>query len=180
MFLDIALGIGGMLVFSFLTGVEPTLSLMLFCSGCALLPDLDFVWHFLRRRPIDRHAHRHRELLHTPLLLLSLLFFVLFPFGVEYAILATLLTFAHFVHDSIGIGWGVRWLFPFRNDSFKFFENGSFLAVRTPTQVAEAAEARGDDDWFRNIYMRPSKTLLMEMAILGFAIGILLFVRWQS
>ncbi len=179
MFLDIAIGIGGALLFAFFTEHELTTLLLLVSICLALLPDLDFVWHLFRGKAIDKHAHEHRNLLHYPLLLLPFVFCCAFPFGFEYALLATVLTGGHFVHDSIGIGWGVQWLYPFDKRYFKFFEDGKNLCGRSPEQVAFAAERHGDDDWLKNIYLRPNRTLLLELGILGFVMGILLYVRWQ-
>src|SRR6185436_6524853 len=109
MLLDIGVGILAALWFG-----EPVWLGILF----ALLPDIDAVINFARFRS-TRFAYRHRDLLHLPIIYVLIAFAVYF-FNPPVAALFLICTLLHFVHDSIGIGWGVQWLWPFCTDHFSF------------------------------------------------------------
>lgn len=152
MFLDIIIGIGGSLIYAFLMDADITVPLV----GCgilfALLPDIDFLLMLLKRRKIDRFAHEHRDILHYPLLLVPGLFLILLPFGWDFALFGSLLSLAHFVHDSVGIGWGVKWFFPFSRRLNKLRDNGRWFVSRTPEEVRHIADAHGNDDWVKQYF----------------------------
>ncbi len=179
MFLDIAVGIFGVTVFVHLTGAEPSAWLFTFAIACALLPDADVLFHLLRGHPLGKYAHRHRTFLHYPLLFLPAVFLTLLPLGFSYSFMATGLVCWHFLHDSVGIGWGVQWQYPFGKRYYKFMDAGSFVRGRTPQQVEQVAAKRGDPDWLRNTYFRPSPTLILElvMLVIAFTAAMYLLIR---
>ena len=170
MFLDIAVGILGALGFSRLTGAELEPVLVGFAVACALLPDADALLHIVRGRGFGKSAHMHRSLLHYPLLLIPGVFVLVLPFDLQLAVLASLLVTAHFVHDSIGIGWGVAWLYPFDRRLYKLLDDGRLIRWRTSEQVEHDAHKHGDPDWLRHTYLRPSRTLIIELVALAAAV----------
>ena len=48
--------------------------------------------------------------------------------AVAWAMFFGLAVFLHFVHDSVGIGWGIKWLWPFSRKAYKCFseKDGAF------------------------------------------------------
>jgi len=170
MLLDIAIGILGALLYADMA--NKSLTIILIATGVcfALLPDIDFVIHILRKKSSGRFVHQHRDLLHYPLLYLIGIFVLILPFGFGFAVFATSISFAHFLHDSIGLGWGIKWFFPFSDHSYKFFYDGKIVTSWTPGQLADQVAQHGDDHWLKNTYLRPSKTLLLELSVFLYAI----------
>ena len=183
MFLDIGLGIFAALGVSARWGVPLTFWFAVAGAVFALLPDLDFIAVVLRRR----NALHHREGLHYPLLFVPIGTLVCWYFGGEWATLFALASLGHFVHDSIGIGWGVQWLYPFIKDHYSFFYiyKPRWRAERLPRRwfyiwkhdEIDALDARyGDPDWIRNIYFKWHPYAVAEFAV--FIIAVFLFFFW--
>lgn len=178
MILDIALGIFLSAFAVKFLNLELTYWLVLACVGFVLLPDMDFLaaWKF------KGTAHQHRDLFHYPLILIPLGAIVLLFLGWQWSFLFALGGFLHFLHDSISLGWGVKWLFPFNNKNYAFFRGGvaaekSFpfrvFYKWTPEEVEKMAREHGDPEWFKHIYLRPSATLIVEILFLIVAIILL-------
>lgn len=138
-----------------------------------LLPDIDFIIAFIRKRTIPHSDHR--DLLHAPLLFIPVAgvlgSLICWQVGVLFMIGALL----HFIHDSIGIGWGVRWLYPLTPISYlllykagtptnKDMPNKLFYAW-SPTERDELMQMYGDPHWIRNIYFRLHPYSLVEYAV---------------
>ena len=173
MFLDIGVGILIAILVSILFHVKLVAFLIIVGILFALGPDLDFLYVYLRRHNA-RDDYKHRDIIHYPLLYLpigTLLIFVLF--GKVWAILFFLTSFLHFVHDSIAIGWGVKWFFPFSRKNFAFLylyssklKSGlrkpffSFDEKELPAIVAE----HGDKNWVKNIYFKWHLIAIVEFS----------------
>lgn len=142
----------------------------------ALAPDLDFVLHLIRHGS-SRDASHHREALHLPLIYVPAGILLFLPFGIMWSCLFLFASLVHFVHDSIGIGWGVPWLYPFTDDAYSFLyhlEN----TIDKPTlphrwryvwrrrDIDKLARRYGDPDWLVNIYLKPHPYALVEYATL--------------
>src|ERR1043166_1457460 len=109
MFLDLGVGIlAGLLL------KEPVWLGIIF----SLLPDIDALVNLAQFKS-TRFAYHHRDLLHKPMVF-AVLGVGLYLFNSTLGALFLLCSLAHFVHDSIGIGWGVQWLWPFNTDHFSF------------------------------------------------------------
>ncbi len=156
--------IGGLLLAMALSkfyNTNLTLSVALTATIFCLLPDLDlFIWLKKHNWKIDKWAHEHRDTLHFPVIyLLSGYLLVLFFVNSFYALLFFLSSMLHFLHDSIGIGWGVKWLFPFSKKNYKFFtrqhlgEKRRIIAFWTPEELKKEVEARGENGWFKKYYI---------------------------
>ena len=185
--LDIAFGIFLAMLASRFFHVE--LTWMLVGAGIlfALLPDADYLVH-LARGGSSKNAHLHRDLFHLPLLFIPVGVLIFYPWGSIWMILFAAGALAHFIHDSIGIGWGVQWLWPLRDEHYSFFyiyrppHRAEYLPRRWfyawPHRDIEALSARyGDPDWIKNIYLRPHPYALVEYSSLAVALGALILWR---
>lgn len=175
MLLDIGLGLLAAMFASELGAIPLTHSLALWGVAYALLPDLDAVWYMLQKRHLKKGSYEHRDALHFPLPYLAAGSIVLALLRPEHLPLFLLGGLFHFVHDSIGIGWGVEWLYPFSRKHF------SFLYIyrpprppRLPKQLLYAWEHRdlaalddtyGDPDWVKNIYLKAHPYAIAELLL---------------
>jgi len=186
MFLDAGNGIFAVMLTSWI--FDMPLSRTLVAAGIifAFLPDVDYLIH-LARGGTSRNAHRHREMLHYPLLFIPAGVILFSFYGMEWVFLFGVAAFLHFLHDSIGIGWGVQWLYPFSKDHYTFFyryqprhkerlpRRFALLLVWKHEEVDILAAKYGDPDWIRNIYLRWHPYAITEFAIFLIALGALYY-----
>lgn len=169
--LDIGIGILTALGVSHLFDTTATPTLLIFSIACALLPDIDILtipllgkWH--------HRTHTHYPILYVFLSLIAFVF--LSPI---YATIFTICVFAHLVHDTFGIGWGIAWLWPLSPRKFLFFSAGgwtgklfaSWLPGEEPTFVA----THDDPNWVRHYYLRLGTLAYIEYGILLLSLAIL-------
>lgn len=113
MFLDIGIGI---LLSIWTSGFfRANLTSALLCWGIifVLVPDLDFVVELIRHGRVGgKVIGEHRELGHFPFLYVPVILIVFAIFGAQYGVLLSFGLLAHFLHDSVGIGWGIQWFWP--------------------------------------------------------------------
>lgn len=188
--LDIGIGLLAGAIFHRLTGIALLPSEIL-AIGFVLLPDIDGLVQALRRGALGRMDSSHRDLLHVPLLYV--------PIGTALAWLASdwhvaalflVMSLIHFVHDSIGTGWGIAWLRPITRNYYKFFsldEGDASVTMKkllvswTPAQQRAVAAQYGNPNWLRDMYFRPQRPyfriLIAEVAFLALGIGVVLLVR---
>lgn len=161
MLADIGLGIFVALLAARLFGTELTAQLIGMSVLCALLPDADFIVHAIVHRKMGgKYAHIHRDLFHYPLLycVVGGLIAVLFG-GVWFFIFMTA-SLAHFVHDTMGIGWGIKWAYPFSKKIFKLFSTKegdlsmSASTSWTEKELKKVAKEKGNEHWIRDVYFR--------------------------
>jgi hypothetical protein len=176
--LDIGVGLLLGIVMHGVSGLNYYDCLLLGTVAC-LLPDLDFVWPVLRGKYSYKKVHR--DGLHYPLIFIpgvGLAGALLNPYvGLTFALGA----FIHFAHDSQGIGWGVKWLFPFRNISYAFLYRAKLSADKgmpqkpyyhwTDEERAASMAKYADPHWITQIYFRPNLYGAIEYTVL--AIGII-------
>lgn len=188
MILDTALGIFLSAFIARLFGFDPTALWYAFGVAFALLPDIDvplsYMSRILRSRGSGKgkFTHEHRDILHYPIffaLAAGVLFAVSDP---ALAWLFVLAICAHFVHDSIHIGWGIAWLWPFSEKSIKFFSDRegkwSWNIVQTwqKSDLRTVATEHGNENWLKETYLAPSPTLIFECAALICALAFACFV----
>ena len=114
MLADIGIGIFSAIIASKFFQVKITLLVVLIGIAFALLPDMDFLVEWIKRKKMPgKFSHEHRNLFHFPLLYVPVGLFVTFWFGWIYLFLFVFNSLLHFLHDSFGIGWGIKWLYPF-------------------------------------------------------------------
>ena len=151
--LDIGVGILLSLGVAELFGVEATPLLIVFGIACALLPDIDILtipllgkWH--------HRTHTHFPLVYIPFVILAFIFI-----DPVYATLFTLGVYAHLVHDTFGIGYGIAWLWPFSKRKFLFF---------APTDSVPS-----DSNWVHHYYFRLDLLAYIEYGVLFVALLLL-------
>jgi hypothetical protein len=182
MFLDIGVGILLSIIVSWIFQTEPTVFLILSGALFSLLPDLDFLIELVKHGSVGGKVIReHRELLHYPLSYLPVTLIIFLFFGKIIASLFFFCVFCHFLHDSIGIGWGIKWFWPFSEKSYKFFSNERGVLNRRiimswdKKELEKIVAEHGDPDWIKNIYFKPSPIFIFEFLALLLAIVFLYF-----
>ncbi len=138
----------------------------------AAFPDLDFLMVTLEYGYTGKYAHNHRHLFHYPIIYILLFGILVFAFfGIPWLVVFLLTSIIHFIHDSIGIGWGTAWMFPFNRRSYKFFtskENKfskNFVVSWDQKELNELVELHGDPHWIKNIYLRLTPILVIELSV---------------
>jgi LexA-binding, inner membrane-associated putative hydrolase len=147
MVLDIAIGIIGAIIASKFLAMPLTAFLVVASIFFSLSPDADFLIHLFLIRKTDKFSHEHRDILHNPLVFIPAGFLIIAPISVLFAVLFAVMSLAHFIHDSLGIGWGVRWFYPF---SKKYYKYSHGFVGWTPEEQHALAEEHGDPDWLKH------------------------------
>ena len=177
MLLDFALGIFSAIFLGWMFNFNPGFWYFFAGSLMTILPDSDFVFYFFKRRKDKdkKNDHDHRDFIHYPLIYLpigSLIFYLLG--GEKWAMLFFLCSFLHFLHDSIALGWGIKWLYPFSKNNFAFFYLYSRKERRglrklmfsfNKEKLAHYVAEHGDDDWIKNIYYNWHPIAIVEFLI---------------
>lgn len=142
----------------------------------ALLPDIDFL--ITSKKSIGPKGHEHRNILHYPLLFIPVGTLLIFFFDYRLAMLFAVTTFLHFLHDSIGIGWGVQWLYPFSRNHYGFLYQydlpRKFMYVWTAEEVEGLSREHGDPHWIKNIYFKLHPYAIIELMVFIIAVIILI------
>lgn len=182
--LDIGIGLLGAVLQALLGGEDLTASLLLLSVLFVLLPDLDGLVSAVRKGSLAKVDHTHRDLLHRPIPYLAVGGAIVWLMAPQYLLLFLTMSLAHFIHDSIGIGWGIPWLTPFSRGYLKLFSDKDGDASRSfvfwrPEEREAVIARRHDPDWMRHQYGRPSATLVAEGAALLLALAVAyLATRW--
>ena len=184
MFLDIGIGI---LITVFISATfQVKLTVLLIAVGIlfALGPDLDFLFLYLRKHDA-RDDYKHRDIIHFPLLYLpigTILMFLLF--GKIWATLFFIASLSHFIHDSISIGWGIKWLFPFSRKNIAFFHLYSRklkyglikpIHIFNEKELSAIVAEHGDENWVENIYYKFHPIAIIEFLVFIISLIVLYF-----
>ena len=150
----------------------------------SLAADLDVFAELAQRGRIGgRVQGHHRELTHFPLTYLPVFILIYFLFGKIWSALFGLCVFLHFLHDSVGMGWGIKWWWPFSNKAYKFFseKDGSFssniMVSWRPQELKETIARHGDDHWLKNFYFKLHPIAVFEFIFFVVAIIVLLYFK---
>jgi len=178
--LDIGVGILLALLASRVFFLDLTWLFILVVIIFALLPDFDGFIEWLRHGTIGgKEIREHREITHFPITYILVDIIAWLVWGNAWAFLFTTATSAHLIHDGVGIGWGIKYLWPLSKKSYKFFseKNGAFssrLVVSwEPEELREVVREHGDPNWFWNTYFRLHPVGLIEYAFLALSLVIL-------
>lgn len=174
MFMDIGMGILIALGVASVFGVAPTPEVVIFGVLFALLPDIDF---FLTRiAAIRKVIGEHRSATHFPLVHLVVSMVMYIFFGKVFATLYFICTFYHLVHDTLFLGWGIKWLWPYSNKSLSIFHDKggvitSEVLVWGPEDDRRIRNEYASPNWVRDFYLRPGIIAFSEYGIFlaGFA-----------
>lgn len=168
MLFDIGTGILIAIGTSWFFDVELTRSLIVMGIFLVLVPDFDFLVELVKHGSVGgREIREHRQISHFPLTYVPVIIIIFLLWGPMWASFVGLCLLAHFLHDSMGIGWGIMWLWPFSHKAFKCFseKNGAFslkLFVAWNPEEVKKLVAGGDPNWFHNIYMRAHPINVIE------------------
>lgn len=188
MFLDFKLG----LLWAFLIGIlfHHPLTLGWFLGGIlfAFLPDIDFWVEYAQRGTVGgKFLGAHRTLLHNPLTLVPFIIFIGVFFGPAWMTLAAFGIIGHFIHDSLGMGFGVRWLWPFSARFYKVFsdrEGNIYYDLAhlkpiswTQEEVQKVIQEKGNDNWIQEDIAYAKRNAASILLKLLFFILTLLFIR---
>ncbi len=184
MLLDIAIGIFSAVFISWYFKTILAASFVLIGIVFTLSPDIDYLL-FLISGGSRKEAHRHRDILHYPLFFIPVGTLILLPLGKELSFLFALTTFLHFLHDMIGLGWGIKAFWPLSNNYFALFFHYSPpgykrlppqpLYVWKQEEIEGLAEEYGDPAWFKNVYLRLNPILIVELIVFLAALLTLFF-----
>jgi len=182
MLLDIGLGIIWGILFD---SASQAHSLGVFLSvgiASALAPDMDFIYH-LATGGTMKDDHRHREVFHKPYFLILGWLIIAAVTDPTLAWLFAAGAAGHFIHDSVGIGWGVQWLAPFKNDHYTFLYRvhtadkpappKKLLYVWPNQDIDKLNKRYGDDNWFANTYLKWHPFAIFELAVFILALAAL-------
>lgn len=200
MLLDIGVGILSAIAIHWLFSLS--LSTILIASGVlfSLLPDADYVFHVLKNWRLTAPSHRDKGI-HYPL------FYIPFGMGGVGGIAWTFIgshesialvalfgtcSLLHFFHDSIGIGWGIQWLWPLRSDHYTFFYRYTsprkeaklprkILYIWKHDELKELSMIYTDQDILKDLYLYwftwpprlPHPYFLTELTVFLVSLGVL-------
>lgn len=183
---DVGLGILSTFCVEWVSGYEFEILHYIVGLIVAFLPDLDAFGdkEFLRRGVVAAHAGNlrdHREGLHKPIVwfvgaailwIFSPIFGPIIFFGI----------LVHFLHDSVGTGWGVQWLWPCTT-WYKLFVTKQnhltwkiFLMSWKQEELPGLIGRHGFSDWIEKLYLRP--TIISVTEYLIFLLGASVFI-WR-
>lgn len=150
-------------------------SLLIGVTAC-MLPDLDAILNTIKVGYVKSlTASDHREGLHYPLLYLPAIALICFinPYVGLIFVIGGL---AHFLHDSIGIGWGVMWFYPISDKSYCFLYRVPLKAetnlpkqkiyVWNKTEKRKVISAYADPHFMRHVYLKPTLYAFIEYVVL--------------
>lgn len=174
MFLDIGAGIIAGIFFQ--TSAEFSWYFFLFALITALLPDIDMLWYWLRKKTTKSVLDNHRSFTHYPIVYLPIIIVIYLFFGAHIGLVFGLLILYHFVHDTLFIGWGVKWFWPFTSRAFKIFpdQNGKvtsrFMLSWLPSEEQKIKEWAGQSDWIKAFYRTPNIVAYIEYPVFLFSL----------
>ncbi len=185
--LDIAIGIFSSIFISQIFSLQLTPWLTILGILFSLSPDLDMIVYLLNRGN-SVNAHHHRDLLHFPIIFIIIAGIIYLMISQPLGILFLLSTLLHLIHDSIGVGFGVQWLWPFDRHNYAFFYLCDPAHKGIPRKifykwdqagVDEAIKRYGDEDWVKDIYFKLHPYALAEYFTLIVAVIVLvLYLRF--
>ncbi|MEI7891385.1 MAG: metal-dependent hydrolase [bacterium] len=184
MFLDIGVGILVAIFTSQYYSIHLGELLVLGGILFALCPDADFLLHFFKRG-ISREDYQHRNMIHYPLLFLPLGTWIAFLLGGNvWAMLFFFCAFFHFLHDSVAIGWGIKWLYPFSSKNFVFLYHYSRIQKRglrklvfafDKNTLTQMVSQHWSDEWFHDIYYKWHPIAVVEFGVFLISVATLYF-----
>ncbi|MEK7481921.1 MAG: metal-dependent hydrolase [Patescibacteria group bacterium] len=183
---DIGFGIFSAIFISSIFKIELNFLVFIIAVIFALLPDIDFLFYLIKNKS-GEEDYRHRDISHYPLIFIPIGMIALLFFGKEWSLLFSVSSFLHFVHDSIGIGWGIKWLYPFSTNNFAFLylysgkeKNGlkKLIFSFNEKDLGFYAKEHGDADWVKNIYEKWHPIFIIEFLIFIIAVvSLIIYVR---
>jgi hypothetical protein len=183
--LDVSIGIILAIIGAKIFHIALTWGLVLWAIGFALLPDIDVFPELIARRGRlgGKEISWHRELAHFPVVYIAPAILVFILAGPLWGFLFTLGVLLHLLHDSIGMGWGIKWAWPFNKNSYKFFSNKqndmarNFLVHWTPAELPDVVREYGDPEWLKHYYFELHPIVIVELLIFALALVLWWLIR---
>jgi hypothetical protein len=163
-----------------------TLALAIWVFFFSYAPDVDGLIHYATTGKLVadlENGRDHREGLHYPLLWLLVFAVVIYFFGLTiWTASALVATMMHFLHDTIGVGWGVKLFFPFDSGSYKLFSKKYINAdisltpviVRySPEELEKTLKEIAVSVWIEPYFCHPTRVAVVDYSL--FIIGIISF-----
>lgn len=154
-----------------------------------ILPDLDFIHRALFAKKGEGLTDHHDSLMHRPAFMLPLAAGLGYLLGGEFwAVAVPAPIFAHYLHDTRGLGGGgIGWLWPFSRKHYGISVGELGMVTHSPklygtylelliTDPREASTLWPDHNkWLEEEYLRPSPRSVVELA---WASCLLSIVAW--
>ncbi len=170
---DIGIGIILSIIFTQLFGVDLNIYYILSAILFILLPDIDMLIFVIPG--LKKIFMGHRQWTHRPLLYLPIAITILFIVGPFWALLFFFAITAHLIHDTLWLGTGIMWLWPFSHRTFKMFPDKgehitsvSFISWKSAEEELEWRWKDGHgtrNHWVSLFYFRPTIVSISEAAI---------------
>lgn len=185
-FADAGLGIIATAFVCALLNVEVSMWYLAVGLIFAYAPDADWFLdkHFLKTGLVAAyaaHPYDHREGLHKPLLwALAISGWGVIAPG-PAPIIALVAVMCHFLHDTVGTGWGIPWLWPLTKRRFKFFAKkdpgapqASFLVSWSHDELQQSITNHGRANWKQYYYHSWTRVAIGETALMvvGLIVGV--------
>ncbi len=182
MILDIAIGLILGTYFSTAEGLNYifVVLVIVFC----LLPDTDIFYFLFKKYVIKVDIIDHRSWIHYPIIYfpIYLLIFSIESFSNLNHQISTIFGLAivwHFLHDTLFIGWGVMWGWPFSKRKYKIFpdKDGQVTSKLLLSWLPEDEEriikwsGGSKDGWLRHYYLKFNIVSILEYG--GFLAAVL-------
>jgi len=165
-------------------GAPHTVWFIVWTIAWAYLPDLDGAFHFIKtgKAVADLENGRdHREGLHYPLLWTLFFGVIIYIFGFNiWLISAFTAMMLHFLHDMIGIGWGVQIFAPLDWGSYKLFSKkwvsadvtlSPIVTRYSKSELREALIKYGEADWIERYFCKWTHVSLVDYGL--FLVGVI-------
>ncbi|MFW5853399.1 MAG: metal-dependent hydrolase [Patescibacteria group bacterium] len=148
----------------------------------SILPDLDAIDEFFKYKSVAASKDRpkdHRDGWHYPVIwvFVGVVITILDSFwGVFF--LSSIIV--HFLNDSWGTGWGIQWLWPISNKSYKFLSHKNkdagvsvenIIVSWTPEEKKDVMSKLGNPNWVKDTYLTFNKISVIEIGT--FILGII-------
>lgn len=185
---DFGHGIILSILIAYIFNVEYSVVHLFFGVLFSILPDIDGINEFFKYKSISASKERskdHRDGCHYPIIWI-LVGIIVIIFNQFWGILFLSSVLVHFLNDSWGTGWGVQWLWPINNRSYKFFshknKDGSGLVFKnlvvswTPDEKKDLIIKLGNPNWIKDTYLTFNKISVIEIGT--FIIGIILLIAF--
>ena len=173
---DLGLGLILSVLTGFTLGREFSVLFLVVGIVSSIIPDWDMIPHLIiKRGKLDEWAHKHRDISHYPLLTIPVFSLIsYFSFGPHYAVLTGIVIFVHYILDTFGIGWGVKWLWPFSSRYFSYdktIRKDKRWFAWTKKEQDEMVKNHGNPEWASN-----KKQIKLDVIVL--VVGLVATLFW--
>lgn len=171
MLLDISTGI---LISFFVTkgfGVDLTPTVLTVGIIASLFPDIDILIYLFQTKILRQAPRNHRTWTHYPSLYILPTVVIWFMLEHVYGTVIMLGLLFHFIHDTLWLGWGVKWFWPYSSRSYKMFpdRNGSITSIPLITWLPEEEkllfQKYHNPNWIHDFYFRPTIVSITEYSV---------------